>query len=739
MTGPRIVLDGRVGWALARAVDVAAGGQALRLAAHPVHPRPLSDPSGALGGLAGPVWAAAAGPLAIFLLGSEGTRILSYDPCAEHFAPLAFLGGRGGGAGQLDAARAIAVDTRGRLVVADTGNRRLQVVDPKAGRVVRVTGPLAPDAAGRPRAVRATPIIDPATGLPTGARGFPAGTWEPAALAALPDGGVLVADRAGHALWRVDMHGRVARFADGAAPDGSRLVAPVGLARDRAGRVHVVQEGLAALRVLDAEGAFLEDVTLPEPIAARFAPPVLDIDAEGTLWIATRIPGARPLRLGRDAGGRCLPPEPAQAVPPECTLLAFDRDGAAILGDARRPCLLRAPDTAFAAAGEAIAGPLDSRLGQCLWDRVRLVASVSFGTRLAIATFTAEAPWSADEIAALPPERWQASEVGAPDRDGAWDAAVLSPPGRYLWLRLSFAADGADSPTVTRIEANWPRRTSRRHLPPAMAPGETSADFLDRLLLVFDRVRASGTRILDDLPGLFDPRATPAAAPDEYGTDFLDWLADWIGLALERAWPVDARRRLVAEAARLYRLRGTPRGLRRHVAIYTGTEPLLIEHYRMRRWQALDDTRLDAGARLWGPEVMARLQLDAFAQIGRFVLTDTGDPLTDPFGAAAHRATLLVPVTDAGDEALRATIERIAALATPAHVLLEVRLLAAGFRAGCEAVLGASTWLPARQAPARLDATSLGAAPLSGAPHGGFRLGPRGGARLGSGETRLNG
>ena len=312
---------------------------------------------------------------------------------------------------------------------------------------------------------------------------------------------------------------------------------------------------------------------------------------------------------------------------------------------------------------------------------------------------------------------------------------MLSPPGRCLWLRLTFSGDGVGTPEISRIEVNWPRVTSRRFLPASLSPDPDAADFLDRFMLVFDRVRAGYTRKLDVLAGFFDPLATPAADPGTFEPDFLDWLGAWIGVALERNWPVTARRQLVRQAASLFRLRGTPVGLKRHVALYTGVEPKLIEHFRLRRWLTLGTATLDGGASLYGPEVVARLQLDVFAQIGQFELIDTGDPVTDPFGAYAHRATLLVPAVDPTDQRYQATIERIVTLAAPAHVQVTVRLLAAGFRIGCEAVLGAATRLPQRAGPVRLDSTMLDApARLAGAQ--GFRLGPRGGARLGA-DTRL--
>jgi hypothetical protein len=185
-------------------------------------------------------------------------------------------------------------------------------------------------------------------------------------------------------------------------------------------------------------------------------------------------------------------------------------------------------------------------------------------------------------------------------------------------------------------------------------------------------------------------------------------------------------------------LHGTPDGLKRHVALYTGVMPRLIEHFRLRRWMALGYGRLGADAALWGPEVTARLQLDAFSQIGRFVLMDTGDPLADPFGAFAHRATLVVPAADPEDERYRATIGRIVALAAPAHVEIGVRLLDQGFKLDCSAVLGTTTRLPCPPDVIRLDVTALDR-PVRLAGEAGFRLGPRAsGARLGA-ETRLLG
>lgn len=94
--------------------------------------------------------------------------------------------------------------------------------------------------------------------------------------------------------------------------------------------------------------------------------------------------------------------------------------------------------------------------------------------------------------------------------------------------------------------------------------------FVLRLTSAFDEVLAPAIASLDNLDGYFDPRLAPE--------DFLEWLAEWVGVALDETWPIERRRTLVASAAELYRLRGTVGGLAAHVAIFTGGEVEIEEN-----------------------------------------------------------------------------------------------------------------------------------------------------------------
>jgi phage tail-like protein len=86
-----------------------------------------------------------------------------------------------------------------------------------------------------------------------------------------------------------------------------------------------------------------------------------------------------------------------------------------------------------------------------------------------------------------------------------------------------------------------------------------------RFAEALDDVLAPIWLTLDCYDAYLDPMLAPA--------DFLELLAGWVGLGIDRNWSPDQTRRLVATAVELYRWRGTRRGLVELVRAYTGVEP----------------------------------------------------------------------------------------------------------------------------------------------------------------------
>ena len=113
-------------------------------------------------------------------------------------------------------------------------------------------------------------------------------------------------------------------------------------------------------------------------------------------------------------------------------------------------------------------------------------------------------------------------------------------------------------------------------------------DFTQRFVSAFDAVLAPIFVTLDCLPAYFDPLLAPE--------DFLDWLADWVGLVVDESWTVERRREVVSHAVELHSWRGTRRGLAKHVRLVTGGEVEITESGAT-AWSARPQTRLPGSDR----------------------------------------------------------------------------------------------------------------------------------------------
>jgi phage tail-like protein len=93
--------------------------------------------------------------------------------------------------------------------------------------------------------------------------------------------------------------------------------------------------------------------------------------------------------------------------------------------------------------------------------------------------------------------------------------------------------------------------------------------FTQRFMSAFDAALAPIFVTLDNLPAYLDPWLAPV--------DFLEWLGSWFGLVLDEGWSVERRRAVLANAFELYRMRGTAKGLKAQVEIFTGGTAEIID------------------------------------------------------------------------------------------------------------------------------------------------------------------
>jgi hypothetical protein len=148
---------------------------------------------------------------------------------------------------------------------------------------------------------------------------------------------------------------------------------------------------------------------------------------------------------------------------------------------------------------------------------------------------------------------------------------------------------------------------------------------------------------------------------------------------------------LVRRAHELYRLRGTPAGLRLHIEIYAGVEARILEMFRLRRWLIVNGSTLGNDTSVFGNSVMNRLQVGVNSQVGSFQLFDYGDPQFDLFNKYAYQFLVVVPRWPGATDADRQNLQQIIDTAKPAHTLGQLQWAEPRLRIGLRAFVGIDT------------------------------------------------
>lgn len=129
-----------------------------------------------------------------------------------------------------------------------------------------------------------------------------------------------------------------------------------------------------------------------------------------------------------------------------------------------------------------------------------------------------------------------------------------------------------------------------QHLPEIFRAGggPHGTDFLGRFLMIFeallsgrDDAQIDGTRIVgleEQIAGFvayLDPALTPVDDPDagpRPTSEFLDYLAGWVGLTLDQNWTLAQKREWLRRIVPLYKRRGTRDGLAEYLTMFIGNQ-----------------------------------------------------------------------------------------------------------------------------------------------------------------------
>jgi phage tail-like protein len=98
----------------------------------------------------------------------------------------------------------------------------------------------------------------------------------------------------------------------------------------------------------------------------------------------------------------------------------------------------------------------------------------------------------------------------------------------------------------------------------------TGRNFVRDLCWLLEHIFGSISDQLDRIHTYFDPH--------ECDEEFLPWLASWTAMILDLDWPVEKKRAIIKHAVELYGIRGTVKGLKMYLRIFTGHEPRVLEN-----------------------------------------------------------------------------------------------------------------------------------------------------------------
>lgn len=278
-------------------------------------------------------------------------------------------------------------------------------------------------------------------------------------------------------------------------------------------------------------------------------------------------------------------------------------------------------------------------------------------------------PLSATVWLASPPDAsWRSF---APAHD-----AVATDRGRFLWVRLRLRGArrrpsdvaATATPVVRAVRVVGPRLSLLSLLPAVFSRRDqhdrSGALFLERFLAIFEGRLTDVERSYESIAYLLNP----FAADD----DWLDFVAGWFDLVLDRSWPRARRARLLSQIFELYRIRGTREGIARFVEAYTGHRPHLLEGFQVR------------------PRPGLVLGCDAVLGCAPLGGLDTEGATREAFLASyAHRLTVVAYVDDACErDAAEARLRALLAAITPAHVDIDLRVAGANTRLAVDSTIG---------------------------------------------------
>lgn len=258
---------------------------------------------------------------------------------------------------------------------------------------------------------------------------------------------------------------------------------------------------------------------------------------------------------------------------------------------------------------------------------------------------------------------WESDAKNSPG-----DMLFQNAQGRYLWVKIALSTyDETVSPKITQAKILYPRISYLRYLPAIYQEDPVSKAFLERFLSLFESVFYDLEIDIANVYKYFDPETTPK--------EFLEWLGSWLNRALEEDWDEKIKRDFIKDAYSLYKLKGTPEGIKKAIEIYTGKKPVIVEYQNMIKPMILTEKgrfRLGVNTLLFQTPVRG-FTVGSDSILGRAVLIESTPSSENPFSALAHRFSVVVNLSSEEVKRYKKGIRKIIDEEKPAHTICTLR------------------------------------------------------------------
>jgi phage tail-like protein len=244
-----------------------------------------------------------------------------------------------------------------------------------------------------------------------------------------------------------------------------------------------------------------------------------------------------------------------------------------------------------------------------------------------------------------------------------------------IWIEIVLiAAPGGSLPMLSELRVLYPGATLIEHLPAIYRSGELESGNFTRALV---GVLEAGTQDLDDRIGKLGRKIDPKFAD----SDWLDYVAGWLGLPWDNSLSVDQKRRIVSRGAAIARGYSTRSGLEELLDCLIPDTP---RRFRITDMTAQFGLATIAGTECEGsrlPAVLAGLPATATEIGNKAVIGKARLPCGEPgLDAAGLNGRIRIDIAATAEEraAWSPWIERLVETMVPATARTKLRWLGPG-------------------------------------------------------------